>query len=64
MNKIDNAKLITSVTRGISRVDFVAQDPTVTKAGLQALRDARQAAKSCGQFANEMHSSWLRSANI
>ncbi|MBS4753245.1 hypothetical protein KG112_10575 [Nocardioides sp. zg-ZUI104] len=64
MNKIDNAKLIASVTRGIGRVDFVAQDPPVAKAGLRALRDVRQAAKSCGQLANEVRSSLLRSADI
>lgn len=64
MNKIDHLKLVATVTHTISRADFVLQDPPVSKAGRQALRDVRQAVKSSAHFATEARSSWLRSAMI
>lgn len=64
MHKIDHAKLAATIARNVSRGDFVLQDPPVSKAGRQALRDVRQAAKSTGHFVTEVRSSWARSASI
>lgn len=63
MAHINKALLVKTATVA-SRANVVWQDPAVRKTGHTAANDILQAGRSTLAFLSEVHSAWLRSADL